>query len=97
MQPHYIEFNGKHPKATKENRVYTDKPDNRWSSYGCSYSDEFLKLDIDDYDHKTGVPEEPIHNKPRNMNKRPKDGHFQKNTFKGFGITPSKTQIFSLF
>ena len=65
MQPHYIEFNGKHPKATKENRVYTDKPDNRWSSYGCSYSDEFLKLDIDDYDHKTGVPEEPIHNKPR--------------------------------
>ena len=65
MQPQYIEFNGKHPKATKENRVYTDKPDNRWSSYGCSYSDEFLKLDIDDYDHKTGVPEEPIHNKPR--------------------------------
>lgn len=65
MIDQYIEFNGKHPKARKENRYYTDQPDEGWSSYGCSYSADMLKFDIDDYDHKTGELDEPIHGKPR--------------------------------
>lgn len=65
MNEQFIEFNGKHTKAKKENRCYSDQPDTEWVSYGCSYSDEFLKLDMDDYDHKTGELEEPIRGKPR--------------------------------
>ena len=61
----YIEFNGKHPKAKKQNRCYTSKPDEQWVSYGCSYSDAFMKFDIDDYDHKSGELDEPIHGKPK--------------------------------
>lgn len=57
----YIEFNGKHPRASKENRVYSDTPNPVWNSYGCSYDETFLKVDIDDYNHKTGELEEPIH------------------------------------
>lgn len=67
MLTQFIEFNGKHPKATKENRRYTDQPDESWSSYGCAYSDDFLKFDIDDYDHKTGELDEPIHGKPKSV------------------------------
>ncbi len=65
MLKQYIEFNGKHPRGRKENRCYSDQPDTEWVSYGCSYSDGFLKVDVDDYDHKTGELEEPIHGKPR--------------------------------
>lgn len=65
MHPKYTEFNGKHVRAKKENRDYTDTPDESCVSYGCSYSDAFLKVDMDDYDHKTGTLEEPIHGKPR--------------------------------
>lgn len=65
MKPKYIEFNGKHPAKSKEERIYTDKPRKNWNSYGASYSSEFFKLDIDDYNHKTGELEEPIHGKPR--------------------------------
>lgn len=65
MNPHYIEFNGKHPAARKENRVYSDAPGKNWNRYGVSYSSEFLKVDIDDYNHKTGEIEDPIHGSPR--------------------------------
>lgn len=60
----YIEFNGKHPAASKEKRQYLDKPRKNWNSYGSSYSTAFLKLDIDDF-KKSGEIEEPIHGKPR--------------------------------
>jgi P4 family phage/plasmid primase-like protien len=65
MKPKYIEFNGKHPAAKKDNRQYLDKPRKNWISHGASYSPEFLKVDIDDFSHKTGEIEEPIHGKPR--------------------------------
>ena len=52
-------------KEKKNERVYYDKPNEKWDSYGCSYSDEFLKLDIDDYNHKTGTLDEAIHEKPK--------------------------------
>lgn len=61
----YIEFNGKHPKGLKDDRRYSDEINSDWTSYGCSYLDNFLKLDIDDCDHKTGQLEEPIHSKPK--------------------------------
>lgn len=65
MKPQYIEFNGKHPAAEKENRKYSNRPWKNWSSYGVSYGSDFLKVDIDDFSHKTGEMEEPIHGKPR--------------------------------
>ena len=65
MKPQYIEFNGKHPKAKKEDRRYYDKPLRSWSSYGCSYSSDYLKVDCDDTDHKTGELTNPIHGKPK--------------------------------
>lgn len=65
MLKQYIEFNGKYPRGLKVDRRYTDEINNAWFSYGCSYSDDFLKLDIDDCDHKTEQLEEPIHSKPR--------------------------------
>lgn len=65
MKPEYIEFNGKHPAASKGNREYSDRPYKNWRSYGAAYSANFFKLDIDDYNHKTGELEEPIHDKPR--------------------------------
>ena len=65
MNVKYIEFNGKHPKAGKENRRYSDSPSSRWTSYGCSYDTAFLKLDIDDTNHTTGALEEPIKGSPR--------------------------------
>ncbi len=61
----FIEFNGKHPKANKENRVYSETPSQDWESYGCSYDSEFLKVDIDDFDHKTEQLDEPIKGKAR--------------------------------
>ena len=61
----YIRFKDKHPADYKENRVYTDKPDPSWKSYGVKYPFGYFKLDIDDYDHKTGRIDEPIHEEPR--------------------------------
>ncbi len=67
----YIEFNGKHPAGFKNPepnqspRKYYPKVNPRWDSYGCSYKPEFLKVDIDDYNHKTGEIDEPIKGKPR--------------------------------
>ena len=54
MNPKFIEFNGKHPAAPKDERVYCDHPRKSWKSYGASYRFGIAKLDIDDYDHKTG-------------------------------------------
>lgn len=65
MKWDYIEFNGKHPKATKGNRVYSDSADPSWVDYGVRYPEGYLKIDIDDRDHKTGALEEPIKGKPR--------------------------------
>lgn len=65
MKPKYIEFNGKHPSRKKEDRVYLDNPPKGKVDYGASYSSEFLKVDIDDYNHKTGELEEPIKGNPR--------------------------------
>ena len=67
----YIEFNGKHPKGYKDpesnqqGRLYLDAPRKGWKSYGASYDPAFLKVDIDDFDHKNGEIEEPLHGKPR--------------------------------
>lgn len=65
MKWDYIEFNGKHPKATKENRMYSASPDPSWVDYGVRYPEGYLKVDIDDRDHKTGALEDPIKGKPR--------------------------------
>lgn len=65
MNAQYIEFNGKHPAVKKEDREYFDAPNKYWVSYGCSYDNGLLKVDIDDYSHKTNELEEPIHGKPR--------------------------------
>ena len=65
MNIRYIEFNGKHPRASKENRVYSDTPNPAWNNYGCSYDEAYLKVDIDDTDHKTGELDEPIHGRAR--------------------------------
>lgn len=65
MNPKYTEFNGKHPNRKEENRIYSDCPRKNWDSYGASYDSGFLKLDIDDFSHKTGELEEPIKGKPR--------------------------------
>ena len=54
MNPKFIEFNGKHPAAPKDKRVYYDHPQKNWKSYGASYRFGIVKWDIDDYDHKTG-------------------------------------------
>lgn len=64
MRPKYIEFNGKHPKNKKEDRVYLEKPNQKWKSFGASYSTEYMKVDIDDYDHKTGELENIVKGKP---------------------------------
>ena len=61
----YIEFNGKHVRAKKENRCYADAPAASWVSYGCSYSSDFLKLDVDDYNRKTGELEDTIRGMPK--------------------------------
>ncbi len=65
MNVKYIEFNGKHPKNSKQYRKYTDKPSSTWLSYGCSYDSAFLKVDIDDFDRKTGALEDSVKGKPR--------------------------------
>ena len=65
MNPKFIEFNGKHPAAPKDERVYCDHPRKSWKSYGASYRFGIAKLDIDDYDHKTGELIEAIRGKPR--------------------------------
>lgn len=64
MKPKYIEFNGKHPKNKKEDRVYLDKPNPKWKSSGASYSTEYMKVDVDDYNHKTGELENAVKGKP---------------------------------
>jgi P4 family phage/plasmid primase-like protien len=56
----FLEFNNTHPAQSKENRKGRAKPNPRWDSYGCSYSDDFLKFDVDDYDTDTGELSEPI-------------------------------------
>lgn len=65
MKLKYIEFNGKHPAAAKENRVYFDAPAPEWIDYGAAYPSGYMKVDIDDRDHKTGELTEPIRGKPR--------------------------------
>lgn len=74
MLEQYTEFNGKHPKGYKDPktdkekqcpRIYRNEVHSDWISYGCSYHNYLLKLDIDDYDRKTGKLEEAIHGKPR--------------------------------
>lgn len=71
MRLKYIEFSGKHPKGYKDGkpehpqRRYFPQPEPAWDSYGAKYPEGFLKLDIDDYDHKTDVLTDPIHGKPR--------------------------------
>ena len=61
----YVRFKDKHPADYKENRIYTDKPDPSWKSYGVKYPVGYFKLDVDDYNHKTEAIEEPIHEEPR--------------------------------
>ena len=65
MNPKFIEFNGKHPAAPKDKRVYYDHPQKGWKSYGASYRFGIVKWDIDDYDHKTGELIEAIRGKSR--------------------------------
>lgn len=64
MNVKYIAFSGKYPTGKKEDRHYTDKPP-RKGDYGAAYDPKYLKVDIDDFDHKTGKLENPIHGKAR--------------------------------
>lgn len=64
MNVKYITFTGKHPAEKKENRRYLDMPPKR-GDYGASYSPKYMKVDIDDFNHKTGELENPIHGKAR--------------------------------
>lgn len=64
MQAKYVGFTGKHPARKKEDRQYLDEPPQK-GDYGASYSARFLKVDIDDFNHKTGKMEEPIYGEPR--------------------------------
>lgn len=64
MKTYYLKFNGKHPAESKDNRNPLDKPP-EVGDYGAAYSPEYLKVDIDDYNHKTGELEFPIRGKPR--------------------------------
>lgn len=64
MNARYIAFSGKHPASKKEDRHYTDTPP-KFGDYGAAYSPEYLKVDIDDFNHKTGELEGPIHGKAR--------------------------------
>jgi hypothetical protein len=64
MKVKYIAFTGKHPSEKKKDRCYTDKPP-RTGDYGASYDARYLKVDIDDFNHKSGELEDPIHGKPR--------------------------------
>lgn len=64
MNIKYIAFSGKHPARKKENRCYMDKPPRR-GDYGASYDHGILKVDVDDFNHKTGELENPIRGKPR--------------------------------
>ena len=64
MNVKYITFTGKHPAEKKENRRYLNTPPKR-GDYGASYSPEYMKVDIDDFNHKTGELENPIHGKAR--------------------------------
>lgn len=64
MDVKYISFTGKHPTAKKEDRHYTEKPPKR-RDYGAAYSSKYLKVDIDDFNHRTGDVENPIHGEPR--------------------------------
>lgn len=68
MQAKYIKSlsdNGKYPGIKKEERIYHQAADESWLSYCTSYSDRFLKVDIDDFNHKTGAMEEPLYGEPR--------------------------------
>lgn len=64
MNVKYVAFTGKHPSAKKEDRRYTDKPPRR-GDYGAAYDPKYMKVDIDDFNHKTGKLENPIHGKAR--------------------------------
>ncbi|MBS6194272.1 MAG: hypothetical protein KH828_01645 [Clostridiales bacterium] len=64
MNVRYLEFYGKHPKEKKENRVHTNVPPSR-GDYGSSYGFGFLKLDLDDCNHKTGELERIIKGRPQ--------------------------------
>lgn len=59
----YIRMDGKKPIETTENRIIYQKPPQ--GDYAAQYHDDIVQIDIDDYDHKTAVIEEPIHGKPR--------------------------------
>ncbi|WP_094762474.1 DNA primase family protein [Intestinimonas massiliensis (ex Afouda et al. 2020)] len=60
--------NNKHPSEDEKNRVYFS-PDEKISGYNgdlCArLKAGFLKLDIDDFDHRTGELDEPIKGNPR--------------------------------
>ena len=62
MKPKYIEFIGNHP-TEKEDRQYFDSPQDNWSSYGAAYGNEYLKVEITDYDKTTGELIEPVRGK----------------------------------
>ena len=62
MKPKYIEFIGNHP-AEKEDRQYFDSPQDNWSSYGVAYGNEYLKVELTDYDKTTGELIEPVRGK----------------------------------
>lgn len=66
MKPKYIGFTEKHPARKKEDRMYLDKPPLK-GDYGASYSTDFLKVDIDDFNHKTGKLVEPLYGEPRSQ------------------------------
>lgn len=61
----YWKSNGKHPIGKEENRVLYDEPPET-GDYVAVYQDGLtVMIDVDDFNHDTGIIEEPIHGKPR--------------------------------
>jgi len=60
----FCEYKDKRPKEKEGSRVYSDLP-LQGVDFGARMQQGFVKVDIDDYDHKTGELVEPINGKPR--------------------------------
>lgn len=59
----YILMNGKKPIEKEENRTIYQNPPH--GDYAAVYLDDIVQIDVDDYNHKTKVIEEPVHGNPR--------------------------------
>lgn len=65
MKPSYVKFSGPKFPGDKSAREYLMAPQRGWCNYGASYDSAFLKVDVDDYDHKTGELKDPVRGQPK--------------------------------